>query len=354
MDGSDPDWWRIRKWMRRYKSPRTGRPTETYLCSAIVFTAKEARLKIEQLGADPVQAKRDAKARFKTFGEVTASWIADKQLTDGRLYTANLYLRQHCADLRDQQMSAIDADRIISTLRPLIHKHWDTAKRVLDMLHTMFEYAIGWNWFTGNNPARWKGLHETRWPKRPKGRNHPGMPYTEVPHFMRELRIRQPNAIAAVALELTILTACRTQEILEMRWSEIDWGQKVWVMQAQRTKQRAGHRVPLTDRMIQILREREKLWQGSEYVFWGNSDAALAEKSMFHFLRNSMGIKDYTVHGFRNSFSDWAYETTEFEPHLIELSLGHAWGNATTRSYFRGDALEKRRALMVAWTNYCG
>jgi hypothetical protein len=105
--------------------------------------------------------------------------------------------------------------------------------------------------------------------------------------------------------------------------------------------------------MVQILREQEKLWQGSDFVFYGYKNEALAEKSMLHFLHNTMGIKDYVVHGFRNSFSDWAYETTEFEPHLIEMSMGHVWGSKTTRAYFRGDALEKRRPLMQAWSDYC-
>jgi integrase len=170
---------------------------------------------------------------------------------------------------------------------------------------------------------------------------------------MRELRKRHEDASAAVGLELLILTACRTSEIRLMRWAEIDWVQKVWTLPASRTKQRTRHRVPLTDRMIEILREQEKLFQGSEYVFNGYSNAPLAEKGLLRYLRDSMGIKDYVVHGFRNSFSDWAYEVSGFEGHLIELSLGHSVGNKTTRSYFRGDALEARRPLMEAWSAYC-
>jgi integrase len=113
------------------------------------------------------------------------------------------------------------------------------------------------------------------------------------------------------------------------------------------------HRVPLTDRMLEILREQEKLFQGSEYVFNGYSNAPLAEKSLLRYLRDSMGVTACTVHGFRSAFSDWAYETAQFEGHLIELSLGHAYGNKTTRSYFRSDVLEARRPLMEAWSRYC-
>jgi integrase len=338
-----------RDWWYRYRSPRTGRWTEHKLCSAYLYEADEARDKIKRLGADPVQAARDARVSFKTFGEVADSWIADQKLTGGRLYTANLYLSQHCADLRDRQIGTIDADRIMAALRPLIDTHLDTAKRVRAMIHTVFEYAAERGWFTGNNPAK-KG---SRWPKTSKARNHPGMPFAEVLAFMAKLRLRQQDATAAVALELLILTACRAQEVREMRWSEIDWGQKVWTLPPARTKQREQHRVPLTDRMIEILREQEQLFQGSEHVFNGYSNAPLAEKALLRYLRDSMGVKNYVVHGFRNSFSDWAYENSGFEAHLIELSLGHAVGNATTRAYFRGDALEKRRGLMEAWSAFC-
>jgi integrase len=106
--------------------------------------------------------------------------------------------------------------------------------------------------------------------------------------------------------------------------------------------------------MIQILRvQEEQLYQGSKFVFNGYSNAPLAEKALLRYLRDSMGIKDYVVHGFRSSFSDWAYETAGFEAHLIEQSLGHAWGSKTTRAYRRGDALEARRQLMEAWSTYC-
>ena len=37
----------------------------------------------------------------------------------------------------------------------------------------------------------------------------------------------------------------------------------------------------------------------------------------------------------------------------LEAALAHVVGDATERAYRRGDALEKRRALMEAWTAFC-
>jgi integrase len=60
-----------------------------------------------------------------------------------------------------------------------------------------------------------------------------------------------------------------------------------------------------------------------------------------------------TVHGFRSSFRDWCSEVSTFPRELAEAALAHVAGNQTERDYRRGDALEKRRALMEAWAAYC-
>src|SRR3546814_13524952 len=71
------------------------------------------------------------------------------------------------------------------------------------------------------NPARWKGNLIHLLPRRKNKkqvRHHPAIPYEEMPDFMRQLRGRA--AIAARALELTVLCATRTNETLKMKWSE--------------------------------------------------------------------------------------------------------------------------------------
>ena len=64
--------------------------------------------------------------------------------------------------------------------------------------------------FAGENPARWKGHLDNLLPatsKVRKVRNHPALPYQQLPDFMRELR--QRDGVAAAALEFHILTAVR-------------------------------------------------------------------------------------------------------------------------------------------------
>jgi integrase len=63
---------------------------------------------------------------------------------------------------------------------------------------------------------------------------------------------------------------------------------------------------------------------------------------------------DVTVHGFRSAFRDWAGERTHFPREVAEAALAHLVGDAVERVYRRGDALEKRRRLMDAWSNFLG
>ena len=62
---------------------------------------------------------------------------------------------------------------------------------------------------------------------------------------------------------------------------------------------------------------------------------------------------DATVHGFRSAFRDWAAEETDFASEVVEMALAHTISNAVERAYRRGNLLEKRRALMEAWAQYC-
>jgi integrase len=62
---------------------------------------------------------------------------------------------------------------------------------------------------------------------------------------------------------------------------------------------------------------------------------------------------DLTAHGFRSSFRDWCGEATNFPREVAEAALAHVIGDKAEQAYRRGDALEKRRALMEAWATWC-
>src|SRR3546814_16430614 len=85
-------------------------------------------------------------------------------------------------------------------------------------------------------------------------RHHPAIPYEEMPDFMRQLRGRA--AIAARALELTVLCATRTNETLKMKWSEVNLQTEGWTVPKERMKMNVEHSIPLPPRAVEIIKER--------------------------------------------------------------------------------------------------
>ena len=201
------------------------------------------------------------------------------------------------------------------------------------------------------NPARWRGHLDKLLAKRQKlaRGHHAAMPFADVPEFMA--RLRQRNAMAALALEITILTAARTSEVLGARWNEIDFKQSIWTVPAARMKGGRAHRVPLSRRALAILEKLNRA-RTSEHVLPGQRPGTPLSGMAMEMILRRMKIDGATVHGFRSSFRDWCGEETTFPREVAEAALARVAGDQTELAYRRGDALEKRRALMEAWATY--
>ncbi len=175
------------------------------------------------------------------------------------------------------------------------------------------------------------------------------MPYADVPAFVADIRRRE--ATAARALELCILTATRSSETMQARWSEIDLDAKIWTLPAERMKAGREHRVPLSVRAVAILKGMKAAADG-DYVFPGQRPGRpLSNMALEMFLRRVQS--KYTTHGFRSSFRDWAGNETHFPRELAEHALAHVIGDRAEQAYRRSDALERRRELMDAWARHC-
>ena len=126
---------------------------------------------------------------------------------------------------------------------------------------------------------------------------------------------------------------------------------KIWTIPADRMKAGTEHRVPLTDRAMDILRLMEKS-KSCDLIFPGQTRGQpLSDMSLSAVLKRAK-LGHYTVHGFRSTFRDWAGETTDYPRELVEAALAHTIGSKVERAYRRGDALERRRVLMAAWAGF--
>ena len=181
--------------------------------------------------------------------------------------------------------------------------------------------------------------------------HHAASPMPICPTFMADLRARP--ALAALALELAVLTATRTSEVLNAQWSEFDLDAGLWTIPAERMKARREHRVALSKRALAIVKELSTA-RSSEFVFPGQKPGKpLSNMSMLMLLKRMGRRGAITAHGFRSAFSDWASEVSPFSSELREMALAHTIGNKAEAAYRRGDAVEKRRAMMESWAQWC-
>ncbi|HSR77255.1 MAG TPA: integrase arm-type DNA-binding domain-containing protein [Xanthobacteraceae bacterium] len=355
-----------KSWVLRYHL--NGRDRYLGLGSASVITLKRAReLAVEPRrlcaeGIDPIDTKRAQHAaaatnaaRAVSFKQCAENYIAAHEQS----WKSEVHRRQWRTSMEqgvypvigNLPVRDIDTPLVLKVLHPIWNTKPESASRIRGRIETVLNAAKSAGLRSGENPATWRGHLQNLLPKPQKVRqtaHHPVLPYRDLPAFMQALRLRQ--GFGARALELTILTAARTAEVLGAQWSEIDFNLRVWAVPATRTKTGKEHRVPLAPCAIDLLQSLNN--GNSEFVFPGNLGKSLSAAAMPKVLE-LMGRTDITVHGFRSTFRDWAAETTAFPHEVVEMALAHTVGTAVERAYRRSDLFERRARLMDEWARFC-
>jgi len=301
-------------------------------------------------------AERKAALSRPTFGavadafveEMESAWRNPKHRDQWRMTLGNAY----CARLRTVFVGEVTTDDVVNVLRPIWSDKHETASRIRGRIEKVLDHAKAKNLRSGENPARWRGHLSLILPQVSKLQrgHHAAMAHEDVPAFVK--RLRAAEGVGARALEFTILCAARTGETIGTTWSEIDLVNAVWTVPAVRMKGGREHRVPLskpTQSVLQTLADKRM----GDFVFPGrNPKQPISNATMAKVMRD-LGVGEWTVHGFRSSFRDWCGDATDFQREVAEAALAHAIGDETEAAYRRSDALEKRRALMIAWSAHC-
>lgn len=355
-----------RRWTFMYKERGTGRVREMGLGPAnktgvSLADARRKATAARQLIADGVDPLTDKRARQAATTSETFGEFADKYVDSiSKGFKSQVHIAQwksslkdHAALLRPMKIEQIGTEHVLRVLEPIWDKTHETAKRLQCRIERILDAARAKGLRTGDNPARWKGhLKELLAKRKGVREHHAAIPYADMPAFMVELR--DLKSVSATALEFAILTAARTGEIVGATWTEIDLDEKLWTIPAGRMKAAQEHRIPLTDRAIQILRSMHlPSTKPGDFVFPGARAAKpLSNMAMLQCLR---GIRaGVTVHGFRSAFRDWAGDNTSFPREVAEAALAHVIRNKSEAAYRRSDALNKRRKLMSAWQSFLG
>jgi integrase len=346
-----------RKWVFRFMQAGRAREMGLGAYPAVSLAlARDKALEAQKLAKarkDPIAEGRRTSG-VPTFGELADEVVAEQSKgfrNEKHKAQWAMTLTIYAEPLRAKPVDKIETADVLAVLKPIWLEKPETASRVRGRIERVLNAAKAKGYRTGENPAAWRGHLENLLPKQPKlsRGHHAAMPYADVSAFVAKLRERE--AVAALALEFAILTATRSGEVLNARWEEIDLEAKVWAIPPGRMKAGREHRVPLSDRALSILAKLSAA-KVSEFVFAGQRpNRPLSVMAMEMILRR-MGIH-VTVHGFRSAFRDWAGNETHFPRELAEHALAHVIGDKAEQAYRREAALEKRRAMMDTWAQWC-
>ena len=360
-----------KSWIMRYTL--AGKPCEMGLGSFNAFTLAEARARAKEQrklltdGINPLETKRSdllarrmAEASIITFDKAATAFIAanspawrNAKHADQWRNTIATYASPVIGAL---PVSKVDTAHVLRVLTPIWLEKTETAVRLRGRIEKILDWAKAQGYRTGDNPAAWRGHLDAGLLPAPSkvadAGHHAALPWAEIGAFMVALRAMQ--GAGARAMEIIILTATRTSEVLNAKWSEIDLDGKLWTIPKERMKSFKEHRVPLSDAVMAVLTAVKAESKGGEYVFSGRkAGTPLTNMACLQTLRR-MGRGDLTVHGMRSTFRDWVSENTSYPCDVAEMALAHAIEDKSEAAYRRGDLIEKRRALMSDWAVHCG
>jgi integrase len=328
------------------------------LLSRRVLTLQEARDKASELrrfavaGRDPITERDRERRKVPTFEEAALACHEEMKSSwsTKQAYTFLSSLRTHALP----RLGSIPVDRIETSdirdmLAPIWGKYSDMSLKVKGRVSQVLNFSHSKGWRPTEAPGRsvTMGLGQ-----RAAGTHLAAMPYREVSTFVTDL-LRLEATAGRLALLFTILTAARSGEVRNARWSHIDFQSGLWTRPAHLMKARIGHTVTLSSAAIAILGKAAPITpnEADKLVFPSAKDLPLSDMTLTKVMRDA-GIP-YTVHGFRSSFRDWAAERMPEVPEAVaEAALAHQVPDKVIRAYRRTTFIEMRRGLLEAWGTF--
>lgn len=199
-----------------------------------------------------------------------------------------------------------------------------TVNRHLAALRRMFNLAIRWKFFKGDNPAASPGML-------PETARDKYLSPTQVRALFRALD-RDHDQGAAAALALLVLTGARSGEVLNARWQDVDLDRGM--LTVPRSKAGRTHHIPLSGPARQVLAAQRARSNGGEHVFPGKGEGKPLStlRGAWARVRNAAGLPtDLRMHDLRHTFAS-ALVNNGVPLHEVGVILGHSQ-LSTTRRY---------------------
>jgi len=318
--------------------------------------ADAERVKISR-GGNPLEQRQAAKGVAATKRKEATQFraVAQQYIKTHTSAWSKAYADDWAASMKNHvyprlgkvQVGDVDTEHVLAVLRPVWATIPTTAQRIRNRIELVLDAARAMQLRKGENPARWRGHLDKLLPRQKVSvKPFKALPWEEAPSLYE--RIASLDGIAARALELVMLTACRSSEVRNAEWSEFDMTAGVWTIPASRMKNRKIHRVPLTPAMVEVLNSVKGIHP--RWVFKKSVGSGPLPANALSRVLERLEISDAVPHGFRSTFRTWAAEATDYQRDVCEMALAHTLPSKVEAAYNRADLLEKRRGLMQAWS----
>jgi len=311
----------------------------------------QIRRKVKQENISEDEKKKDV--RTKSFQYIALEWIEQQREAWSAAHTQAVLdtLKNNVfASLGNQAVDTISPPDVLMILRKIEHRgSLEIARKVLQRMNAVFRYAIQTGRATYNPAADMQGVLKTKTVE-----HMPAVFDKDLSQLLKEITSNPKiHTVTKLALQFTALTACRSGEVRNARWSEIYQDVNEWHIPAERMKMRRPHIVPLSKQAIAILNRADVLFGKDGLIFPSvrEQEKPMSDNAMSKALRDMGYQGKATPHGFRSSFSSMAHERSGFASEVIEKSLAHEEKNKIKGAYNRAEYLEQRRQLMQWWGN---
>lgn len=350
-------------WRLKYRF--NGKETRLSLGSYPVVSLGDARKHKEKIraqikdGINPMVSRIEEKLTSlleskSTFELIALEWhSANKPAWDSRyaqtvMYRLEKYALPHIGMFPITQLKP---PIILACIRKIEPTAPEMARRIKNLISHIFKFAIA----TGRVETDYTYGLEFALTKYKK-KNFASIDLDELPELLSALRSCKANLYRQtfIAVWLMLLTALRTSELIEAKWSEIDFEKCLWTIPAERMKMRKPHLVPLATQTIELLKELQQISGHRELMFpsiprprkpMSKGTILVALKRMGY--RNKM-----TGHGFRSLFLGVAKEKLGYSHDVADRQLAHAPKNSVDRAYDRAKFLPQRVSMMQAYADY--
>jgi integrase len=159
-----------------------------------------------------------------------------------------------------------------------------------------------------------------------------------------------PEKVTQLGLLLAAHCFPRDNELRSMRFSDIRWNEKLWVIPEEQMKMGKTHVVPLSQQVLKLLPE----FGTSDFVLESpfKPGHSISENTLL-FALYRLGYKGLmTTHGFRSLASTVLNESGLFPSDAIERQLAHSETDKVRQSYNSAEYLDQRKEMMQWYSNW--